>query len=320
MRLHFLCYFVHQEMRPSSSLGQPGENNQKDGWRLEGSEDKKDWRRINTDGDSSRRWREEERETSLIAGRRDRRKPERRDNASMRETTENRTLPTSERWHDGRNSVHETRRDSKWSSSWGPEEKDKESRTEKRADVEKEETHPENQTFVGSNRSASERDSDSRDKWRPRHRMEVHPGGPTTNRAAPGFGPERGRAEGSNVGFTLGRGRGNVNGRSSSLGPTGATSSESIPGKPRYSLDSFCYPRGKLLDLYRLKKLDPSFETMPNEMEESPPFTEADLIEPFAFVAPDAEEEVAEMILSMNLIIFLYSLLQIAVCLSAFCI
>ncbi|XP_024017613.1 uncharacterized protein LOC21400473 [Morus notabilis] len=282
------------ELRPSSSLAHPTENNQKDGWRLEGSEDKKDRRRLNTDGESSRRWREEERETSLLGGRRDRRKVERRENVSMRETTENRALPASDRWHDGRNSVHEARRDSKWSSRWGPEDKDKESRNEKRTDVEKEDAHNENQTSVGSNRSASERDSDSRDKWRPRHRMEVHPSGSATYRAAPGFGLERGKTEGSNSGFTLGRGRGNVIGRSSSLGLTNAAvpeKIESVPGKPRYSSDHFCYPRGKLLDLYRLKKLDPSFATMPNGMEELPPVTQVDLAEPLAFVAPDDAEE-----------------------------
>ncbi|XP_062110755.1 uncharacterized protein LOC133822433 isoform X2 [Humulus lupulus] len=282
------------ELRPSSSLGNSTESNQKDGWRLEGLEDKKDRRRVNTDGESSRRWREEERETSLLGGRRDRRKVERRDNTSMRETADNRVLPNSERWNDGRNSTHETRRDSKWSSRWGPEDKDKEPRNEKRTDVEKEDTHSESQTTVGSNRSTAERDSDSRDKWRPRHRMEVHPSGSATYRAAPGFGLERGKVEGSNLGFARGRGRPNVNGRSSCIGPTNATCSdrtESVPGKPRYSAGRFCYPRGKLLDLYRQNQHDPSFVTMPNEMEDSPPITEVGLVEPLAFVAPDAAEE-----------------------------
>ncbi|XP_062110761.1 uncharacterized protein LOC133822435 isoform X2 [Humulus lupulus] len=274
------------ELRPSSSLGNSTESNQKDGWRLEGLEDKKDRRRVNTDGESSRRWREEERETSLLGGRRERRKVERRDNTSMRETIDNRALPTSERWSDGRNSAHETRRDNKWSSRWGPEDKDKEPRNEKRTDVEKEDTHSESQTTVGSNRPTSERDSDSRDKWRPRHRMEVHPSGSATYRAAPGFGLERGKVEVSNLGFARGRGRSNVSGRSSCSDRT-----ESVPGKPRYSADRFCYPRGKLLDLYRQNQLDPSFVTMPNEMVDSPPITEVGFIEPLAFVAPDAAEE-----------------------------
>lgn len=283
-------------MRPSSSLGHSTDSNQKDSWRLEGSEEKKDWRRLNNETESSRRWREEERETSLLGSRRDRRKAERRvDNVSMRETTDSRALPTSDRRHDGRNPVHETRRDSKWSSRWGPEDKDKDSRTEKRTDVEKEDAKNENQSFVGSNRSASERDLESRDKWRPRHRMEVHPGGSATYRAAPGFGLERGRVESSNVGFTVGRGRTNVVGRLSSSGSIGAAYSEkcrSIPGKPRQLPDNFCYPRGKLLDIYRGQKLDPSVATMPDEMDETSPITQVGPIEPLAFVAPDTEEEV----------------------------
>ncbi|KAF5443588.1 hypothetical protein F2P56_036134 [Juglans regia] len=285
------------EMRAptSASLGNSTDLNPKEGWRLDGSEDRKDWRKTATDSESSRRWREEERETSLLGGRRDRRKAERRaDNVSIREAGESRALPTSDRWHDGRNSGHETRRDSKWSSRWGPEDKDKDSRTEKRTDVEKEDAQNDHQPFVSSNRSASERDSDSRDKWRPRHRPEVHSGVSNPNRAAPGFGLERGRIEGSNVGFTLGRGRSNVIGRGSSSGPIGAVysdRSESVLGRLSNSVGSFLYPRGKLLDIYRRQKLGQSFTSVPDEMEELPPITQIGIIEPLAFVAPDADEE-----------------------------
>ncbi|KAF2292940.1 hypothetical protein GH714_029990 [Hevea brasiliensis] len=120
---------------------------------------------------------------------------------------ENRAFPSPDRWHEGsnRNSGHEARRDSKWSSRWGPEDKEKESRTEKRTDVDKEkdDAHYDNQSSIVSNRSASERDSDSRDK----------------------------------------------------------------------------------------RKLDSSFAAMPDEMEECLPITQSDIIEPLAFVSPDAEEE-----------------------------
>ncbi|KAL5827156.1 hypothetical protein ACOSQ3_018990 [Xanthoceras sorbifolium] len=275
----------------SGSLGNSSDLNQKESWRLEGSEERKDWRRSAAESDSSRRWREEERETGLLGGRRDRRKADRRiDNVSTRESSDSRAVPSSDRWHDGN-----TRRDSKWSSRWGPEDKEKESRTEKRTDVEKEkeDTHNDNQPFVSSNRSVSERDSDSRDKWRPRHRMEVHSSGSSSYRAAPGFGLERGRVEGSNLGFTIGRGRSNAVGRSSSAG-IGAVQSyqnESVPGKPRLSSDTFRYPRGKLLDIYRRQKVNTSMGTIPDEMEELSPITQAGFIGPLAFVAPDLEEE-----------------------------
>lgn len=276
---------------------------------MDGSEDKKDWRRVAAENESSRRWREEERETGILGARRDRRKLDRRvDNVSIRETMDNRTLPSSDRWHDGinRNSGHEGRRDSKWSCRWGPEDKEKESRTEKRTDVdkEKEDSHTDSQSSMSSNRSASERDSDSHDKWRPRHRMEVHSAGSTSYRAAPGFGLERGRVEGSNAGFAVGRGRSNAIGRSSSAGIISAARSckvGSVIGKPNLTADTFCYPRAKLLDIYRRQKLDPSFATMPHEMEESQPITQVGFIEPLAFVAPDAEEEVSSWIPTTNL-------------------
>ncbi|XP_022727433.1 uncharacterized protein LOC111283235 isoform X2 [Durio zibethinus] len=283
----------------SVSTGNSSDPNQKEGWCLDGSEETKDWRRILTESESSRRWREEERESSLLSGRRDRRKGERRlDTTSTRETTESRLLSSSDWCHDGntRNPGHESLRDSKWSSRWGPEDKEKESCFEKRMDTEKEKenTKSDSQPFVSSNRSGSERDIDSNDKWRPRHRMELHSSGSTTSRPAPGFGPEKGRLENHNPGFTIGRGRSTGVGRSSCASPIGAIhsfKSEILPGKPNLFAGTFRYPRSKLLDIYRRQKLDPSFAAMPDGMEESPPLTQVGIIEPLAFFAPDTEEE-----------------------------
>ncbi|KAF8408451.1 hypothetical protein HHK36_007604 [Tetracentron sinense] len=293
------------EMRAPNSLphGNSSDPNQKEGWRLDGSQDKKDWRTA-PDVENSRRWREEERETGIL-GRRDRRKEDRRvDIMSARETAESRPLPSSDRWHDvnSRNSGHETRRDSKWSSRWGPEDKDKGSRMERRTDAEKEDTHSDKQSFVVGNRAASERDSESRDKWRPRHRMDIHSSGSTMYRAAPGFGLERGRVEGSNVGFAPGRGRSNIIGslpisRSPSGGPSPIGSSsvynnENVNGKSGLSAKTFCYPRGKLLDIYRKQRLVPSFDdTIPDGLEQVSPITQTGSVDPLAFVTPDAEEE-----------------------------
>ncbi|XP_077212194.1 uncharacterized protein LOC143847293 isoform X2 [Tasmannia lanceolata] len=274
---------------------------QKEAWRLDGSQDKKEWRRNTPEVEFSRRWREEERETGIL-GRRDRRKEDRENEyRKSRETTETRALPSSDRWHDAssRNSGHEPRRDSKWSSRWGPEDKDKDSRMEKRIDGEKEDSHNEKQSFVGSNRVASERETDSRDKWRPRHRQEGHSAGSAVYRAAPGFGLERGRVESSNVGFAVGRGRSNVIGRpslsrQSSAGPIGAAPAEKSgvgQGKSGLSGDMFCYPRGKLLDIYRKHRVVPSFDPIPDGLEEVSQITQFHPLEPLAFVTPDAEEE-----------------------------
>lgn len=258
-----------------------------------GSQDKKDWRRNAPDLDTARRWREEERETGLL-GRRDRKKEDRRAGVtSTRDTVENRPedrrvgatsakdvtenkVLSSDRWN-------ETRRDNKWSSRWGPEDKDKDSRIEKKTDVEREDVPADKQSFSNSNRAASERDNDSRDKWRPRHRMEaVQSGGTAPYRAAPGFGMARGQVE--KVGFASGRGRSNTNG---SL-PIGRP----VLGKGGPFPDKYCYPRGKLLDIYRKQKIHSTFDAMPDGMEHVSPITEVGSIEPLAFVAPDAEEEV----------------------------
>ncbi|XP_030953526.1 uncharacterized protein LOC115976407 isoform X2 [Quercus lobata] len=258
----------------------------KDGWRLDGSQEKKDRRRAAPDVELNRRWREEERDTGIL-GRRDRRKEDR--HADVISTSENRALSLTDRWQDSRSSGHESRRDSKWSSRWGPDDKEKNSRTERRTDVEKEGNDTDKQSFVGSNRAASERDTDSRDKWRPRHRMEAHAGGLAAHRTAPGFGLERGRVEGANVRFAQGRGRSNS---ASSTGSVLVNKNNSILGKSGPHEDIYIYPRGKLLDIYRKKKTDPTFNATPDGMEHVSPITQVGSIEPLSFVAPDAEEEV----------------------------
>ncbi|KAK4763633.1 hypothetical protein SAY87_013071 [Trapa incisa] len=280
------------EMRGLSlvSSGNPSDANQKEIWRLDGADDKKDWRKVAAENETSRRWREEERETGLLGPRKDRRKADRRaDTTLVKESSETRAPVPADRWHDGntRNAGFEARRDSKWSSRWGPDDKEKEVRAEKKADTEKEDGKIENNSLLGSNRSASLREEPS-DKWRPRHRLEVHSSGSTPYRAAPGFGPDRGRMEGSTVGFAVGRGRASAIAKYS--GPIRATGS--IPGRPIAMNDSFCYPRAKLLDIYRRQKLNPSFASTPDDMEQQSPITQPGAVEPLAFISPDAEEEV----------------------------
>ncbi|XWS32614.1 hypothetical protein CRYUN_Cryun22dG0005200 [Craigia yunnanensis] len=281
------------DIRAPNSLphGTSGDPNLKDSLHVDGYQDKKDWRRTVPDLESSRRWREEERETSLL-GRRDRRKEDRRaDITSTRDVSENRTLLSSERWHDvsSRSSGHESRRDNKWSSRWGPEDKVKDSRTEKRIDAEKEDAPTDKQAFVSAGRIVSERENDSRDKWRPRHRLEVHAGGSASYHSAPGFGLERGRVEGSNVRFAAGRGR--SNGSVQTGRPPSASFIGSLPVDRNMTFNAYCYPRGKLLDIYRKQKTAPKFETLPDDMDHLSPITQRETVEPLAFVPPDAEEE-----------------------------
>ncbi|GKB86219.1 GYF-like protein, partial [Tanacetum coccineum] len=279
------------EMRaPSSlSLGSSADSIVKER-RPDVTDDKKDWRKVGGETESARRWREEERETGLL-GRRERRKPDRRVDAG-RETTDTRTQPFNDRWNDAgnRSSGLEVRRDGKWSSRWGPDEKEKDARTERKMDAEKEDGHGDTQAHSTTTKLLSERDPDSRDKWRPRHRMEANSTGPGSIRTAPGFGQEKGRAEGSYTGFTIGRGRSSgTAARPSSAGSIG--NNENAPGKPGLSAGMFVYPRAKLLDIYRTQMLDPSFVTMTDKIMQVPPLTHVTAVEPLAFVSPDKEEE-----------------------------
>ncbi|KAG6483173.1 hypothetical protein ZIOFF_059813 [Zingiber officinale] len=289
-----------KDTRPPNSLPSGGlsDSIQKDVWRLDGSQDKKEWRKNASDIDGSRRWREEERESSLLSRRERKREGEREteyrkgdrrpENVLIKESLESRTLPSSERLHEvpNRGMGNESRRDSKWSSRWGPDDKDKESRIEKKVDVEKEDSHIEKQSFTGSLRLLS--GTDSRDKWRPRHRQDVHSGGSSV-RVAPGFGLERDRVDGStNAGFARGRGRSNSV-AVLQLG-TSITSASSI-GAILVTESEFCYPRGKLLDIYRKQKTV-FVDATPVDLEDAPPVTTSTFVTPLAFDTPDSEEKV----------------------------
>jgi PERQ amino acid-rich with GYF domain-containing protein len=105
------------------------------------------------------------------------------------------------------------------------------------------------------------------------------------------------------VRFSPGRGRANFNGNlqigrppiGSSVGSALLDNSKTILGKSSLGADSYCYPRGKLLDIYRKQKVDPTFESMTSEVEHTSPITQIDSVEPLAFVAPAAEEEVCRI-------------------------
>lgn len=280
---------------------------QKDRWRQDGSQDKKDWRRFIPDNESSQRWRDEERETGLL-GRKEHRKEgeteyrkndRRADITSIGEITDTKNPTQSERRNDisGRNCLPEGRRDSKWSSRWGPDDKE-DLRTEKKAaDIDKEYCNNEKHSSVASSRVIAE--PESHEKWRPRHRQEVQSGGSTVYRAAPGFGSEKGRVDGPSIRFAPGRGRSRLVGTSlgvspSSTNPIGALSeikSESVVGKTGLHPYTFRYPRGKLLDIYRHHDALLPFNVLPDALEEVFQITVNKPLVPLAFVSPDLQDE-----------------------------
>ncbi|KAJ7514721.1 hypothetical protein O6H91_23G056500 [Diphasiastrum complanatum] len=295
-------------------------------WRSDGardSEKKKEWWR--TESESGRRdhWREEERESGSIP-RRDRWKEGERDltdtrrddrwpeTPSAREPAEMRRS-SSDRWADtgNRDLNFEARRDAKWSTRWGPEDKEKESRREKWSDPEKEgdnyrSRHP---ATPSSGKDADHETDVARDRvWRPpslasRGRPEVTLLGSTPPKFAPGFGVGRGRGEGP-VGFALGRGRANLTGSGLLHGPpvsrlTGVIGAvpaldkvDASPGRTTTLQNGmFRYPRAKLLDIYRKGSLASSFTNLPDGFTEIQQLTEAEPLVPLALITPDLDEE-----------------------------
>lgn len=253
--------------------------NLKEQWKGEGSLDKKDWRRTApAESEGGRRWREEERENTAV-GRRDRRKEgekevesrkiERRsENTSLREVADNKHPNSSDRWQDtaARDPAHEARRDRKWSTAWGPENNEKDIRREKRSEVDKEDAGLDKQpSFSNSRLVAADRESEksSTDKWRPsrlRDKLKTQ----------------------KDVGFLAGRGRGS--GLPSSLSmrtPIGAST----------IANAFCYPRAKLLDIYRDCGTFSSLRGVADGFVEVSGVTCSQHFEPLAFVSPDSEEQ-----------------------------
>ncbi|KAI4368522.1 hypothetical protein MLD38_017070 [Melastoma candidum] len=120
---YHLPYRQDIKVPPPGSVGNSIDHNLKENWRLDGSEGKKDWRKVANESDNIRRWREEERETGFLGARRDHRKADRcTDNFLTRDSTGNRTLSNADKWHD---SNARATGQGKWSSRWGPDDKEK---------------------------------------------------------------------------------------------------------------------------------------------------------------------------------------------------
>lgn len=283
------------------------------------SEKKKDWwRNASTESASGRQehWWEEERENGS-ASRRDWWKEGEREvsevrkenrwfeGSAIKDVGESRRPPPSERWSDSvhRDSTFEARRDSKWSTKWGPEDKDHEVRRERWSEVEKDgDGHHDKLSSAINIRMDTDRDFESsRDRenvWRPhsftpRGRGEVPPLGSTPPKHAPGFGAGRGRNDVPSSGFTAGRGRGSSSGSSLLNGhlvasPVGAPP---LADKWEASVKNARYTRGKMLDIYRQYCASSLFGRFPEGFVEAYQLTTAAPLKPSALSIPDKEEE-----------------------------
>lgn len=260
------------------------------------------------DMDSGRRdrWRDEERDTNS-AVRRDRwregdkeptdnRKADRWTDSSGKHYGDARRGPT-ERWTDSgnRESGNDQRRESKWNTRWGPDDKETDNVREKWAESSKDPDLVEKSSSHVSYHGRDEKEGDHYRPWRlnssqSRGRADPppHHTPPTPNRNASVFAHGRGRGETNASTYSLGRGR--VNSTSSvytqlqsvgSLSEKGEiTNGESLPWR---------YSRTKLLDVYRTTDTR-SPEKFLTELLQVPSLTQEDAIEPLALCSPTSEE------------------------------
>lgn len=257
------------------------------------------------------RWRDEERDTNSSM-RKDRwrdgdkelgdtRKMDRwTDNSNARHFGEGRRAP-SDRWTDSSNkdSNYEQRRESKWNTRWGPDDKDSEGMREKWMDSGKDaNAHLDKRSSLVANHGKDEREGDHFRPWRSsssqgRGREPSHNQTQTSNKQVPPYSNNRGRGDNAPHTFSLGRGRGssggttmnNISSHSQSLGAF-SDKVESSHGEPHL----LRYSRTKLLHVYRLVNLR-SCEGLVDGVE-VPSLTVDEPVEPLALCPPNPEEMV----------------------------
>lgn len=251
------------------------------------------------------RWRDEERDTNPSI-RRDRWREgdkELGDTRKMDRWTENSSTKhfgearrtTSERWTDSsKEANYEQRRESKWNTRWGPEDKEKESLREKWVDSGREgETPLDKGVSYLSSSTKDEKEGDHYRPWRSNSSQSRGRGEPphhqtlTPNKHGPTFSYGRGRGDNTPPTFSLGRGRvnsGGISGNSFSVGNS-SDRGEGGHGEPSY----LRYSRTKLLDVYRTTDLHSGWKLLDGFVEVSS-LTQEESLEPLALYAPSPEE------------------------------
>ncbi|KAJ1419709.1 GYF-like domain superfamily, partial [Sesbania bispinosa] len=254
------------------------------------------------------RWRDEERDTKSSI-RKDRWRDGDKDLGDSRRVdrwTENlpaknfgesrRGTTDGQRWNDSgnRETNFEQRRESKWNTRWGPDDKEPEGLREKWSDSGKDgDTHMDKGFSHISNHGKEEKEGDHYRPWRPnysqsRGRVEPPHGQNTTpNKQVSTFSYGRGRGENTPPVFSLGHGRAGSGGGSLNSTFPGAVLDKGESGHEEPC--PFRYNRTKLLDVYRVtdtgtnKKLVNDFVQVPNLTQDEP-------LEPLALLAPNSEE------------------------------
>ncbi|KAL0369072.1 UNVERIFIED_CONTAM: protein ESSENTIAL FOR POTEXVIRUS ACCUMULATION 1 [Sesamum calycinum] len=254
------------------------------------------------------RWRDEERDTNSSV-RKDRWKDEEREHSNNRwadrwtdssgkQFGEVRRAP-GERWTDSTNrDSHDQRRESKWNTRWGPDDKEADAVREKWGDSIKEtDLHLDKGSSQPPYHLKDERDGDHNRPWRSnssysRGRADPHHQASTPNKQVPTFSHGRGRTENPAPTFSLGRGRSSFTGSSvtqmavnlQSRGPI-IEKGDIGDGEPH----TLKYSRTKLIHIYRTTDMRSCTKFLEGVIQ-VPSLTEEESVEPLAFCAPAPEE------------------------------
>ncbi|CAK8568989.1 unnamed protein product [Lathyrus sativus] len=279
------------------------------------------------DSESGRhdRWRDEERDTKSSLrqerwrdgdkGLGDARRVERwADNQSARNFGETRRS-TSDRWNDSGNREmnFDQRRENRWTSRWGHEEKEPEVLHEKKNDTGKIcDLHLDKGSSHISNPGKEEKEGDRFSPWRSnslqrRGRIEPsHHQNVTPSKQVPIFSSGRGRGDDTLPGANHGRGRGEdtLPGTNQGRGRFGSggspiNSSYMHSQYPHTIMDKverergeahpFRYSRTNILDVYRVIDVHTAVKLV-EDFAQVPPFTQDEPLEPLALCAPTSEE------------------------------
>ncbi|GMH13886.1 hypothetical protein Nepgr_015727 [Nepenthes gracilis] len=292
-------------MAPVENLASPftGPSNRLDAMKLQGNAEepenqkKKDvFRPTFLDMESGRRdrWRDEEREANPSI-RKDRWREGDKELGDNRRMDRSRRAP-SDRWTDpSRETNHDQRRESKWNTRWGPNDKemDKCLDSGKHGDA----FHDKGLSHL-VNHGKDDREGDHYRPWRSnsslsRGRVEPsHHQTQVANKEGPTYAHVRGRGENVLSTFSLGRGRVNfdatsLNNFSAHSQPLGCVCDKSDISHEETAL--FRYGRTKLLDVYRVVDIR-SLHHFLDGFTRVSSLTQEEPLEPLALCAPTSEE------------------------------
>ncbi|XVF36120.1 hypothetical protein REPUB_Repub19eG0031100 [Reevesia pubescens] len=259
------------------------------------------------------RWRDEERDTHSSV-----RKDHRRD--GDKEPSDNRRMDrwadnvpsrhygearraSSERWTDSgnRDSNYDQRRESKWNTRWGPDDKTNESSRDKWTDTGRDGDMPLDKGLSHlSSHGKDEGEGDHYRPWRSTSSQSRGRGEPphhqtlTPSKQVPTFSYGRGRGENHPSTFSTGRGRGSSGGNSRASIPSHRQSLGTISDKGEIDCGESSplrYSRTNLLDLYRRTDMR-IYQEILEEFVPVPSLTQDEPLEPLALCAPNSDEMV----------------------------